>query len=98
MAFKVTLLKIWSNRVDCVNISLIANNPTTTGINPMPSENSLIPNVNLSIEVIKSYPTVEMRMPKVPAMRFLIGLPSPIEANIVNPKIAKAKYSGCPNS
>ena len=30
--------------------------------------------------------------------KFLIGLPSPIDASIVKPKIAKAKYSGCPNS
>ena len=61
---------------------------------PIPSENSFIPNVNLSIDVIKSFPTVEIKIPKAPAIKFLIGLPSPIDASMVKPKIANAKYSG----
>ena len=43
---------------------------------------------------MKSFPIVEIKIPKAPATKFLIGLPSPIEASIVKPKIAKAKYSG----
>ena len=46
------------------------------------------------MEVMKSFPTVEINIPKAPAIKFLIGLPSPIEANMVRPKIARAKYSG----
>ena len=72
----------------------MANSPTTTGINPMPSDNSFIPKVNLSIDVMKSLPIVEIKIPNAPAIKFLIGLPSPIDASIVKPKIAKAKYSG----
>ena len=41
-----------------------------------------------------SFPTVDNKIPKAPASKFLTGLPSPIEASIVRPKIAKAKYSG----
>ena len=53
-----------------------------------------IPKVKRSIEVIKSFPTVEINIPNAPAIKFLIGLPSPIEASIVKPNIANAKYSG----
>ena len=63
-------------------------------MNPIPSVNSFTPKVNRSIEVIKSFPTVEIKIPNAPAIKFLIGLPSPIDASIVKPKIAKAKYSG----
>ena len=37
---------------------------------------------------------IEINIPKAPAIKFFMGLPSPIEANIVRPKIARAKYSG----
>ena len=43
-------------------------------------------------------PTVEIKIPNAPAIKFFIGVPSPIDASIVNPNMAKAKYSGCPNS
>ena len=49
-------------------------------------------------DFIKSLPTVEIKIPNAPAIKFLIGLPSPIDASIVKPKIANAKYSGWPNS
>ena len=98
IAFKAILLNTWLIKVDWVNISLIAKSPTTTGIKPIPSVNSLIPKVKRSIEVIKSLPTVEINIPNAPAIKFLIGLPSPIDASIVKPNIANAKYSGWPNS
>ena len=60
----------------------------------MPSVNSFIPKVNRSIDVIKSFPIVEIKIPKAPAIKFFIGLPSPIDASIVKPNIARAKYSG----
>ena len=97
-AFIATLLKIWLVNVDWTNISLIAKRPTTTGIKPIPSVNWPTPKVNLSTEVIMSFPTVDNKIPKAPASKFLTGLPSPMEASIVRPKIAKAKYSGWPNS
>ena len=43
---------------------------------------------------MKSLPIVEINIPKEAAIKFFIGLPSPIEASIVKPNIAKAKYSG----
>ena len=40
------------------------------------------------------YGSNEINIPNAPAIKFLIGLPSPIEASIVKPNIANAKYSG----
>ena len=43
---------------------------------------------------MKSFPTVEIKIPNAAAIKFLTGLPSPIDASMVKPNIAKAKYSG----
>ena len=84
--------------VACFSSSAMANKPIRTGMKWMPSYSSGWPKVKRSTPVVRSTPTVAIKTPIVPPMRFLIADLPLIDASIDSPKIVSAKYSGGPNS
>ena len=62
----------------------------------MPSRSSGTPKVNRSIPVVRSIPTVAIRRPRQPPIKFFIGASPLIDASIESANTPRAKYSGGP--